>query len=164
MKAPATKPFRADPRASQARAEDGNLPTLREPFSPCGSAAAHELAPEWLGQISGRSGIPGSGPGPEHDTAAPGAKVGARHADKNSSSACAGTMLHSFIIGSRKARIISIKFPFLQPHTHAAAVLRNEFNSGIFEGALHGLNSSRRHGFPRSAFRDGNCPRFERSS
>jgi len=68
VEAPATKPFRADFRASQARAEDGNLPTLREPFSPCGSAAAHELAPEWLGQISGRSGIPGSGPGPEHDT------------------------------------------------------------------------------------------------
>ena len=41
-------------------------------------------------------------------------------------------------------------FPFLQPHTHAAAVLRNEFDSGIFEGALYGLNSSRRHGPPAS--------------
>ena len=45
---------------------------------------------------------------------------------------------------------VSIQFPFLQPHTHAAAVLRNEFDSGLFEGALHGLNSSRRHGPPAS--------------
>jgi hypothetical protein len=49
----------------------------------------------------------------------------------------------------RRAKL-SIQFSFLQPHTLAATILRNEFNSGGFERKPQGLDSSRRHVSPVS--------------
>ena len=51
----------------------------------------------------------------------------------------------------------SIQFSFLQPHTLAATVLWNEFNSGGFERKPQGFDSSRRHVSPVSLKFDHGC-------